>query len=338
MPLQEHHRSNASPDLAKVKVGYGPEFRRRIGLFASLIALAIAGVIAWRQGASLPDLLKAATGLPVSLLTTVFTLSAINYFLRFWRWEILLLAGDERLPRLRHLMIYLAGFSLTLTPAKAGEALRSIFLLRYGISGTRSLACLAVERVLDVISVAALAVLAVTIWSTGWIVITAGLIGGLLSIGSLIWLSRRMDGRLPARIPIRVQGWVQLAREMVKAIRPRSLVVALPLSLTGWTLEAFGLVLLARHFVPDASAIATAGVFGASVLVGAVSFLPGGLGTTELTMITLLGYAGLSATEAAVATATCRLATLWFAFALGLIALPFVGGGVGFTKRSSSGE
>jgi uncharacterized membrane protein YbhN (UPF0104 family) len=42
-------------------------------------------------------------------------------------------------------------------------------------------------------------------------------------------------------------------------------------------------------------------------------------------MVALLTAAGLGGAEAAAVTAVCRLATLWFGFALGLCALPLLG-------------
>jgi len=56
--------------------------------------------------------------------------------------------------------------------------------------------------------------------------------------------------------------------------------------------------------------------------VGALSFLPGGLGSTEATMVGLLATQGVALPVAVVATGVVRVTTLWFAICLGLIALP----------------
>ena len=57
------------------------------------------------------------------------------------------------------------------------------------------------------------------------------------------------------------------------------------------------------------------------MLVGGLSFLPGGLGSSEAVMITLLAVNGLPHSAAITATLICRLATLWFAVALGALFL-----------------
>jgi len=57
-------------------------------------------------------------------------------------------------------------------------------------------------------------------------------------------------------------------------------------------------------------------------LAGALSFLPGGLGVAEASMTGLIRALGdTTRVAAAAATVLIRLATLWFAVALGLIGL-----------------
>ena len=62
-------------------------------------------------------------------------------------------------------------------------------------------------------------------------------------------------------------------------------------------------------------------IYAAATLVGAVSALPGGLIGTEGSMIALLQQSGISRAAASSGTLLVRLATLWFAVAVGLLAL-----------------
>jgi uncharacterized protein (TIRG00374 family) len=68
----------------------------------------------------------------------------------------------------------------------------------------------------------------------------------------------------------------------------------------------------------DVPAALAVGIYAVSVLVGALSFIPGGLGSTEAVMGLMLGLVGADLTTAVSATLVCRLATLWFAVLLGL--------------------
>ncbi len=58
-------------------------------------------------------------------------------------------------------------------------------------------------------------------------------------------------------------------------------------------------------------------IYAFAMLIGGLSFLPGGLGSSEAVMIGLLVMNGLPEASAVTATLICRLATLWFAVALG---------------------
>jgi len=62
-------------------------------------------------------------------------------------------------------------------------------------------------------------------------------------------------------------------------------------------------------------------IYALSMLAGAVSFLPGGIGGAEAVMTGLLLMSGATETKAVAATVIIRLATLWFAVALGALAL-----------------
>jgi uncharacterized protein (TIRG00374 family) len=58
-----------------------------------------------------------------------------------------------------------------------------------------------------------------------------------------------------------------------------------------------------------------------AMLVGAASMLPGGVGTTELTIVLLLGFYGVSTGVATLAAVAIRLATIWFAMLVGFMAV-----------------
>ena len=58
-------------------------------------------------------------------------------------------------PVLRNLEIYLAAFALTLTPGKAGETVRSVYLYPYGVSYPKSIGAFIAERLLDLVAVGA---------------------------------------------------------------------------------------------------------------------------------------------------------------------------------------
>jgi uncharacterized protein (TIRG00374 family) len=75
-----------------------------------------------------------------------------------------------------------------------------------------------------------------------------------------------------------------------------------------------------------------------AIVAGALTFVPGGLGGTEVVLYMLCLTTGMGDSEAVAATLLIRLATLWYAVALGLAALLWFEVAVPSVKIQSSGE
>ncbi len=95
--------------------------------------------------------------------------------------------------------------------------------------------------------------------------------------------------------------------------------MGLALGLIAWGAEGVAFHIILRSLdVPISLALAV-GIYAVSVLAGALSFIPGGLGSTEAVMGVLLVLVGVDTATAVAATLVWRLATLWFAVAIGLV-------------------
>jgi uncharacterized membrane protein YbhN (UPF0104 family) len=222
---------------------------------------------------------------------------------------------------------YLTGFALTTTPGKAGEAIRSMLLKRaHGVPVTDSLAAFFAERFSDVVALAVLATLAIAMLSHGVAIASAGLalIGGALWVAAsdtrIAALSRILGRAVPHRF---VAPLATLAGQAGRLTRGRTLAVGLALSVVAWLAEGYALFLIMGAMGSAVDAATGVGIYSVAILGGAVFFLPGGLGSTEALMIALLAQSGLDTASAAAATVVSRVTTLWFAVALGWVALLF---------------
>jgi uncharacterized protein (TIRG00374 family) len=256
-------------------------------------------------------------------------LAAGNYLVRFGRWQYYLrVLGLEVAPR-DSLLVFLAGFSLTVTPGKLGEAVKA-FLLRasHGFPATRTAPIVIAERVTDLLALLLLALVGVFDFDVDRRFLVAGavvVLGGVLvvSIEPLAELALAVAARLPG-----LRRAAPKLREMhastAALLHPRPLVLATAISTASWFLECLAFWVVVRGF-PGAGLDLRAGTFiyASMTVAGALSFLPGGLGVTEAGMLALLVRfgTGLDRGQAAAATFVSRAATLWFAVALGLPAL-----------------
>jgi len=290
-------------------------------LWSIVVAVAIYGasIIA----TDLDTVGESAASLGILGWMTVLGLSLANYGFRFVRWEVYLGRLDSRVPTLASLAYYLGGFAFTTTPGKAGEALRSFYLKRHGVSYVHSLAAFFTERLVDLVAMVLLALVA-TVSFPGYrwpVVVIAGLIIAILPLihaRSFHAFLERQRTRLPSEqlrsLGSRLLDMLESASTLLKS---GPLYAGLSLALIAWGAEgvAFHFILLSLEI--DAPLALSVGIYSVSVLAGALSFLPGGLGGTEAVMVVLLSLVGADAPTAVAATLICRIATLWFAVIIG---------------------
>ena len=265
----------------------------------------------------------------VGLIGTAIALmlSLVNYGLRFVRWQKYLALFGHRIDTAESLRIYIAGFGLTILPGKAGEAIRSVFLKQHGVSYPESLAAFFSEHFSNLIVM--LLLVAVGLWvypqAQPLVVILAALIMiGLFVLQQAKWvqaLKTFAKIRLPARLGKLVDHGFEIVLHSGRCFSLPMLMYGIVLGLVAWGAEGLAFYYIMHLLGSDLSLQVALFIYAFSMLVGALSFLPGGLGGAEATMVTLLILNHVVQPQAVAATVLIRLATLWFAVALGVFAL-----------------
>lgn len=262
------------------------------------------------------------------LVAAMLALSLVNYGLRTLRWQLFARANGVRVPPARTALYYFAGFALTTTPGKVGEALRLWLLERSdGYRYERTAPLLVVDRVSDLhatllLSLIGLAGLSGYVGATVLALVLAAAMTLLLARPRL--LIAMLNGiyartRRAPRLFARGRTALKLTSRL---FAPRVYLAGLALALAGWFAECLAFWLLLEALGAGVPLLAAVFVFCFAMVLGGVTLLPGGLGGMELASVALLVSLGMAAADAVAATAVIRLTTLWFAVALGFIALP----------------
>ncbi len=279
-----------------------------------------------------------------SAVVLALLLSSVNYLLRFWKWELCLgwlgirEPGPGNAPGLtlgRSLLIYLAGLSMSVTPGKVGEVLRSLLLKQSdGVDFTRTAPIVVADRLTDLIALVLLSLLGIAKFQEFQDYLPVILFTLVLVVAGVIVLGspRLCHGllRLLARIPgvDRVAAKAEaLVDASARVLRLRALVLLSLLSVAGWGLECVGYWLILRGFVGvDASLPLAVFLWSTTTIIGALSFLPGGLGATEGSLALLVARlaTGVSQAIAVASTLLIRICTLWFGEVVGGLALAWL--------------
>jgi uncharacterized membrane protein YbhN (UPF0104 family) len=281
---------------------------RGIVLVAALVAVVALGLGLYADFGRLGDELASFRW---ELFPLALALTALNYLLRFWRWQRYLARLEIEVPTGRSFAIFVAGLSGTITPAKLGEVLKCALLKRsFGVPVRRSVPIVLAERVTDASGVVVLAV-AAGAGANRWPLLALALAG----VAAIV---------LVVRSPL-LERFSRLgeAPEAARALLETRLLLGMTvLSAVSWFFECLAAYVCVRGLRLDLSLVDTVVVFSLGSLAGALSFLPGGLGVAEGSMTGLIRVLGdVSRAGAVAATVLIRAATLWFAVALGLVGL-----------------
>ena len=286
---------------------------RKNALRGIVLVAALAAVVALGLGlyADFGRLGEELASFRWELFPLALALTALNYLLRFWRWQRYLARLEIEVPTGRSFAIFVAGLSGTITPAKLGEVLKCALLKRsFGVPVRRSVPIVLAERVTDASGVVVLAV-AAGAGANRWpllVLALAGVVAIVLVVRSPLLERFSRLGEAP-----------EAARALLET---RLLLGMTALSAVSWFFECLAAYVCVRGLRLDLSLVDTVVVFSLGSLAGALSFLPGGLGVAEGSMTGLIQVLGDVPKAAAVAaTVLIRLATLWFAVALGLVGL-----------------
>jgi uncharacterized protein (TIRG00374 family) len=303
-----------------------------------LFAAAFIGVALWGGGTQGALTTWAIVRrVPPGLLPVLLELSLVNYTMRGLRWLVFSRALHLGVPPAANLLYYVAGFAMTPTPGKTGEVVRLYLLRRFhGCAYDRTAALMIGDRLLDGLASTLVVALAAPFYAGGGRGAAAAVAAAALMVALCLrpGIVLRLTDAAFARLRRAPRLFVRV-RRAVRAMRllgnPPVLALTLGLGAIGWTSEGVSFFLLLHALDPGAGlgVAACVFIFVFAMLVGAVSFLPGGLGSTEATMIGLLTLQGVPLPTAVIATGVVRITTLWFAVGLGLLALPAAMGGAG---------
>lgn len=306
----------------RVAAASAPLWRRAL-VYGVFIVFAVWCGMAFHKDIAQIDLSPMRQGWP--LVLAAGGLSLLNYALRVVRWQVYLRRLGHTLPWGFVSLTFMAGFAFTLSPGKLGEMVRARYYQPHGIPLASVTGAFFIERLLDLVVMILLAVVVLAELQAyrQFLWVAVALVGGLLAaVAVLPWGDVAERG---ARHD--AAGWVKLvapvARMLASArlfLSPSVLLMGLLLGLVAWGAEAVGLKLIADIVTPDQLSIPAAmGIYAIAIIVGALSFLPGGLGSTEAVMAALLYAHGYTMPQAILLTLICRLLTLWLAVLIGWV-------------------
>ena len=297
-----------------------------------VLALAL-GVAVYLVLAILSDfgeLRSALAGFDYALIPAILGLVALSYVGRFSRWLYYLRLLKVSVPLGTNAAIFAAGLSMTISPGKLGEVVKSVFVRQAsGAPISRTAPAVIAERATDGTGMVAWGFLGA--FALGLPPATMLVFLAVAAFGIAVLRSKRLSllaERILLKIPFlnrfapHLHDFHASSNELLAA---RPLVVGTVISFLSWGLECLAVYLCALALGAQMPFLLVVFVFAVSSLVGVLSMLPGGIGAVEAGLAgQFVAIAGLPGGLAVALTFVIRLATLWFAALIGVAGLLIV--------------
>jgi glycosyltransferase 2 family protein len=262
-----------------------------------------------------------------ALVPLILGLVLLSYAGRFVRWLYYLRILKVSVPLGLNVAIFAAGLSMTISPGKLGEVLKSVFVRQAtGAPVARTAPAVVAERATDGTGMVAWGFLGA--FALGFAPGTMVAFLAVAAVGIAVLRSKRLS-LLAERVLLKLPLLNRLAPHLSdfhassnELLGSRPLVVGTIISFLSWGLECLAVYLCAVGLGADLSFLLVVFVFATSSLIGVLSMLPGGIGAVEAGLaVQFRVLAGLSDGVAGALTLVIRLATLWFATLVGIIGL-----------------
>ena len=235
-----------------------------------------------------------------------------------------------KIPLKQNIIIYLAGLSMLFTPAGLGEMIKSHFLFKkYNYPVSKTLSLVFVERYHDLLAVFSI----ITIFSivSGITFLTIPiLIIGILLLVSFILIRRKKISPIFQKIIQKVKIFKKIENhsnefnESLESFTSNKIIFSgWVVGIGAWLFDALGIFLCFQAFGLEFNYLITTVLGLSSILFGAITLVPGGVGITEVSFVALLSLYGIESSVSSALALFFRLLSIWFATCIGIIAIKF---------------
>lgn len=305
-----------------VSTGYGPQLRRGLRWAIGFLVLIPFVYVSFVLASGVGSVSVLDSTLSPRRIALVIALVLLGLIIRAARWCYFLHSLNVTLPFLPSIVAFLASFSLTATPGKAGELIKSVLLRnRYNVPVSQTAGVLIVERVGDLTALVLLGAVGLTLFVGVklYFAISIFIIAMAYACFHGSTATKRLSTAIARRFGQGLDKLTELHAVLARLFKPTIFIIGLVSAVAAWGCEALAFYVLTLPV--EVPLRASVSIFALSSIAGALSMLPGGLGGFEAAMVVLLLQAGVASTVALTIVATFRLCTIYLATLLGVGAL-----------------
>ena len=248
------------------------------------------------------------------------------------KWHFLLKNSEVDVPLTKSIAVFFSGVAFEITPGQIGALIKSqILKTSYNIPRTKTVPIVIVEKVYDLIGAILASVIGIIILGME-IYLIAIAISVLAFIfffmyykpASELFFNRITKLKFFSKHIENISEFYEIVQ---KSTNVRAATICILLALAYWFMvSAAAYYTLISFDVNILDYLKVLAIYSTSTLLGAISFIPAGIGITEGSIAGLFTLNGIDVSTALILAVTIRIFTLWYSVSVGFIALKFTGG------------
>ena len=264
--------------------------------------------------------------LPIILI--LVTLSLIPIFIR---WHFLLKNCEINIPLTKSIAVFLSGMAFDITPGQIGALMKSqILKISSNIPRTKTAPIVFIEKLYDLIGAIIAAAMGIIILGMeSYLIIIPILVLTIIFFfmyyrpASELFFKRITKLKFFSKY---IENISESYKTVQKSTNVKVATVCILLAVTYWfIISAAAYYILIGFDINTLDYLKVLAIYVTSILLGAISFIPAGIGITEGTLAGLLTLEGIGVSAALILSVMIRILTLWYSVGVGFIALKFTG-------------
>jgi uncharacterized protein (TIRG00374 family) len=247
------------------------------------------------------------------------------------KWHFLLKNSEVDVPLTKSIAVFFSGVAFEITPGQIGTLIKSqILKTSSNIPRAKTVPIIVAEKVYDLISAILASIIGIVILGMDfYLIIIAILVLAIIFFfmfyrpASEIFFKRVTKTKFFSKY---IDNMSEFHAIFQKSTNVKVATICILLGVAYWfiistaayyTLLAFDINML--------DYLTVLAIYTTSVLLGAISFIPAGIGITEGSIAGLFTLNGIDISTALILSVTIRVLTLWYSVSVGFISLKFTG-------------
>lgn len=268
--------------------------------------------------------------LRLEFIPIILTLHFIVIFFRIIRQKILFESINVKMSFKEQILIHISGLSLIMTPGGLGQSIKAYYVKKKNNTGYgKTIALTLVERFYDLLTVIPIILIASIFVNSMEGIISSILVTILLVSMLMIVRNQKTFHFFISKLPkIWILGSIKenandlfdITNNLTKS---KPFFLSFVTGVCSWTIAAIAFYYSFVAFNLNFTIFETTVISLVPIVIGTLSFLPGGIITTEVTMFGFLTKYGLENSMSSAIVVFVRITSIWFLTILGIIATKY---------------